>query len=224
MKPLCQSIVLLLSITINNSCKKEKTETGPLGSLMIVNVVPGGKSVKLGSNASLVANNSAAYFTLNANSQNIYVWPDGDSLHPYYNSNKNLEVVVGDVYSLYLAGSATVPEGLLVKENIPYRTDSTTGIRFINLSTTGPAINVTLSTTPSINEISALTYKQITEFKTYSARFNNTYTFQFRDANTNAILSTMAFTTTTIPRFSNITLVIRGVPGSIGITRINNDR
>jgi len=193
---------------------------------MIINAIPGGATVKLNNYTGTVPNNAGAYFSLMTGRETLYVWPQGDSLHPYFNTAK--EIGDGDIYSLFLTGSIAAPEAVLVKEALPYRTDSTAGIRFINLSPNSTPLNITLSTTPTVNEVSNLGYKAYTEFKTYAGLYNSAYTFQVRAANNpNVVLTTFALTTSTVPRFASITVVIRGMVGvspAIGTIRVNNDR
>lgn len=229
MKFINQYILAFFSILMLVSCKKEEIKTSPLTSLMIGNYVAGGTSVKLGSNATTIANNNAngTAMALIAGSNDLYVWPVGDSLHPYYTQSK-FASSDGEVYSLFLGGIPTAVDAILIKETIPHRTDSTAGIRFINLSPNSTPLNITLSTTPTVNEVSNLAYKSYTEFKTYAGLYNSAYTFQVRAANNpNTVLTTFALTAAQVPRFANITVVIRGMVGAspaIGTTRVNNDR
>lgn len=206
------------------SCKKNEIPVHSSGSIVIVNAILNGKAVKFGSNTTVISNNSYAYYNLPTGSPEIYLWPVGDSLNPYYTSNKDFVIEQGDIYSLYLAGSIASPNAILVKEFIPIRNDSTAGIRFINLSQYPSSLNITLASSPGTDELSSLSYKGITEFKSYPALYNSTYTFQIRDVSTKEILTTYSFQPSTIPRFANVTLVIRGQSGSIGVSRVNNDR
>ena len=69
------------------SCKKSTVETSPLASLNITNAVVGGKTVKLNSNlVDSATNYNFKAFGLNAGNTNIYVYPTGDSTHPYFTS------------------------------------------------------------------------------------------------------------------------------------------
>lgn len=220
-----KKIILLVTIITAafTSCKKDKIDTTPLTSLSITNAIVGGTSAKLGSNATAVSNNNFAQFALKAGSNNLYIWPTGDSLHPYYTQDK-FSSSNGEVYSLFLSGTPAAVDAINIKETIPYRTDSTAGIRFINLANNNGALNVNLASTPTINEVTGLSYKAYTEFKTYPGIYNSTATFQVRKAD-GTLLTSFAFTTSTIPRFANVTLVIRqnGANG-VSVFRVNNDR
>lgn len=217
------TIILLTAILFFSSCKKDEVKTTPLASLTMVNAVSGGTTVKLGSNATTITNNGSSQMALIAGNNDLYVWPVGDSAHPYFTTLKfNAEERA--VYSLFLCGTPGATEGLLLKENIPYRTDSTAGIRFINLSPNGLVLNITRNKTPTVNEVSNLNYKQFTAFMSYPGLYNSTDTFQIRNANTNAILATQVFSASTYPRFANITLVIRQSGAGVAVYRVNNDR
>jgi hypothetical protein len=215
--------IILLILTL--SCKKENVKTLPIASLTLINTITGGNTVKLGSQVFTITNNSSSALSVNAGENDLYVWPVGDSLHPYYTYSK-FNSLDREIYSLFLGGTPTAVDGILIKENIPYRVDSTGGIRFINLSPNSPPLNINLSTIPSINEVNNLAYKQYTDFKSYPGLASTpTYTFQIKNASTGTVLLT--YTVNPIPRFANITLVIRGMVGTtpaLGVTRVTQDR
>jgi hypothetical protein len=213
--------LILLTATVLFSCKKSEINLTPLASLNVTNAIVGGTTAKLGSYATTVSNNNFAQFGLLTGTIPLYIYPSTDSLKPYY--NKTLNTNSGEVYSLFLTGTPTAVDAVVIKEDIPYRTDSTAGIRFINLAPSSTPLNITLSTTPAVNEVTGLAYKQNTEFKTYQGKFNSAYTFQVRDA-AGALLTTFALSTSTVPRFANITLVIRQNGASVSVFRVNNDR
>jgi hypothetical protein len=224
------SLQLVIFSTIAfTSCKKDEIKTSPLTSLTVGNFKISGKTVKLGSNATTVANNNTngTQMALIAGTNDLYVWPVGDSLHPYYVQNK-FASADRECYSLFLCGDTLTQDAVIIKENIPYRTDSTAGIRFINLSPNSTPLNITLSTDPvGTAQVLNLAYKQYTEYRSYPGLYNSAYTFQVRDGVTNNILTTFAFTASTLPRFANVTLAIRGKVGTtpaLGVTRVNNDR
>ena len=226
MKQINQLLLLLFGVIFFAGCDKDDGELTPLASLNVSNFVVGGKTVRLGSNKSDSAvNMNFKQFGLIAGNSNVYLWPTGDSANPYY--NKIIPTKDGDVYSLFLAGNVTTQiDTILVKENIPYRTDSTAGIRFINLSPNSTPLNIVRKKTPTVNEVTGLEYKQMTSFMSFPGLYNSADTFLIRNA-AGTQLAQFNFTTATQPRFANVTLVIRGLVGStpaIGVTRVNNDR
>jgi len=218
-------VCIVMAALVIGACKKSTVDVAPLASLNITNVVVGGKNVKLNSNlVDSAVNYNFKAFGLNAGTTNIYVYPTGDSTHPYYNNT--VQTANGGVYSLFLAGAvATRVDTILVQESIPVRTDSSCGVRFANLSYNSNPIIITQQATPAVTDFTSLSYKQISAFKTYPAlSTNGTYTFQVRDAGTNAVLATYALAT---PRFFNATLVWKGMVGGTGanvpgVLRVNN--
>jgi hypothetical protein len=229
LNPLQIKITLLTLIVVMNfsSCKKDEIKAPPIGSLTLVNAVAGGKSVKMGSYVLATGVNNYNQFGLAVGENDLYLWPTGDSANPYFTYSK-FTVQQGEAYSLFLGGIPTAVDGILIKENIPYRTDSTAGIRFINLVSNSSPLNITFSTSASTNEVSNLAYKQYTDFISYPSLYNSTYTFQVRAANNpSTVLTSFTFSTSSVPRFANVTLVIRGIVGAtpiVGVTMVKHDR
>jgi hypothetical protein len=212
--------ILFVAMLVFVACKKEGITTKPLASLTVTNVVVNGPAIRVGSNLNQINNNSSLQLGLFAGDNDLYVWPVGDSAKPYYTSSKFF-AAGGSVHSLFIAGQSPNISGVLVEDNIPYHIDSTCGVRIINLIPNSTPLNITLSTSPTINEVSNLAYLQYTDFKIYPAKASNaSYIFQVRKATDNTLLFSYSLPT---PRFTNVTLVIRGViTGSV--TRVNNDR
>lgn len=215
-------IYLVITVILFSSCKKDNVETTPLASLNVTNAVVGGATAKFGSNPTTIANNGFTQFALKAGENNLYIWPTGDSLHPYYNEAKFV-ANEGEIHSLFLTGATGAVEAIKIKESIPYRTDSTAGIRFINLANNNGALNINIKKTPATNEVTALEYKQYTAFKTYAGLYNSADTFQIRKAD-GTLLTSFNFTTATQPRFANVTLVIRQSGTGVAVFRVNQDR
>lgn len=221
MKKLIQFFALLIIGTIA-SCKKNIAEITPLSSINITNAIINSNDLVLGNNTQPIANNASAKFTLKAGENDLNIYPIGDQTNRYY--KHSLNAANGDIYSLFLTGAVPDVEGVLVKDYLPAQADSTAGVRFINLSPDSESFNITLLATPTVNEVSGLSYKRYTDFKFYQAKsVNTTYVFQVRKVSDNSLLTSYTLVT---PRFSNVTLVILGLVrnSSIGITRVNNDR
>jgi len=140
-------------------------------------------------------------------------------------TNLNLNLQIGSIYSLFITGSDTTHvDTLFTKDNIPYYPysgDSLTGVRFINLSTGSLPILITLqgdtTHTPIANNIS---YKTVTSFQQLSANSNallNGYTFEFRDAASDSVITTVSFNTRTYTHlfpFKSVTICLIGQPGA----------
>ena len=212
--------ILFVAMVALVACKKNGINTRSLASLTVTNVAVNGPAIRVGDNLNRINNNSSLQLGLYAGDNELYVWPVGDSANPFYTSPKFF-AAEGSVHSLFIGGQSPNISGVLVKDNIPYHTDSTSGVRIINLVPKSTPLNITLSTSPTINEVTGLAYLQYTDFKIYPAKASNaSYTFQIRKASDNTILFNYLLPT---PRFTNVTLVIRGVTTG-SITRVNNDR
>jgi hypothetical protein len=202
----CFSILAMLAFV---ACKKNNLTTTSLVSLTVTNVVINGPAIRVGSNLNQVANNNSLQLGLIAGDNDLYVWPVGDSANPYYTSSKFF-ADENSIYSLFIAGRSPNISGIIIKDNIPYHTDSTCGVRIINLVPNSTPLNITLSSSPTTNEVSGLAYLQYTDFKIYPAKAANaSYTFQVRKSTDNTVLVSYLLNT---PRFTNVTLVIRGLP------------
>jgi len=225
----------LLAVILFAGCSKSSVSVSPLASLNVVDASVNVATIKANFTGTGLPNFYATNtVTVAYGANNVYgvnagvtvpltIINNADSTKAIYQSNLNL--VNGGIYSLYLAGQSTAVDTIFVKETIPSYTDSSCGVRFINLSYNSNPIIVTQSATPTVVDFTSLSYKSYSSFKTYPAlAANATYTFQVRDAGTNAILATYALTT---PRFFNCTLAWIGQTGVTGtnapkIARINN--
>lgn len=121
-----------------------------------------------------------------------------------------LDLAAGSIYSFFLSGDTTKADTLLVQDHIPYYSDSTVGVRFVNLSTGSQPISVNLvGNAASQTEFSGLGYRQISSFKSYPATLNvgGLYTFEVRDQASGNLLYTYTWSYTV---FRNNTLVISG--------------
>jgi hypothetical protein len=233
MKSSKQILITLLLVPLFFSCKKQNDAPTDLASVNIVNATVNLSSVKVN-----YINPNAFYAKItdqvSYGANKVYSIPtnkprmldivsSSDTLLSIY--HKVIKLSAGNIYSLYLAGQSTAVDTILLKDNIPYRADSTAGVRFMNLSYNSTPVNVTLSTTTTVNEFNNIAYKGITDFKTYPALKKNTsYVFQIRDGVSNALLTSYTLTT---PRFFNCTLLLKGITGgtgtnALGVMRVNN--
>lgn len=104
----------------------------------------------------------------------------------------SLELPVGSIHSLFVTGTVTAPDTMYINDHIPsYPTsDSTTGIRFINLAQGSDPVSINLEGQAPGSEINALGYKQVTGFMRYPATAAvSSYTFECRDAATGELLA-----------------------------------
>lgn len=235
--------VTLLQILIL-SCTKDKTLPGS-SSLTVINAVvnsnqlvtnfsndytlPGyyknAQKLSYGSYSSTV--NVFGSFS-GATNLTLYQIPD-TMPHSIPLYNLALSLPVASIHTLFLTGLATAPDTLFTTDQPPYHSaaDSTVGVRFVNLSPGSNPVNITLSTSTTVNEFNNITYKGLSTFKNYPAISSvSSYTFQFRDATTNAVIASFTMsginngtgtnTSTNNYRWRNVTIALIGSPGGAG--------
>lgn len=207
-----------------SACKKSTEEGAALSSITVVNAVVNGKVARI--NSSLrdsVAVNNYKFFTLLSGAQvQIKAHPTATPNAPYFSQTADL--LPNGLYSLFLMGAATAPEGVFVKDNIPaFATDSVINIRVVNCSYTSTPIDVNLSSEPTVKQFSNIAYKSVSDFKAIpykTKRITGDNVFQIKDASGNLLASYTLPLTGTISvdkaRFKNITLVFKGMTGGTG--------
>lgn len=227
--------VLIVVIVAFNSCKKEEGTVIDAGSVNVTNAVIGGASIALMVNQGIVSTSNT-------------VGLNNFALMPIRNSEPRLTLGVPTVaatatspavpaviyydqpisktgtinQSLFLTGpSPSAAESVLIDETFPYAyTDSTCGVRFINLAQGNTPISVNIKGSATGSEAANVAYKAYTDFKKYPAtRAASSYIFEFRKTDGTLITS---YTLTT-PYFHNVTLALRGtIGGSTGVILVNN--
>jgi len=160
----------------------------------------------------------------------LYQYPDTtDKSIPLFDLRLNLPV--GSMKTLYLTGTATQPDSLMVDESFPYHpaSDSVTSMRFANLSPGSAPISINLLGQPAGSIVANLPYKGISAFFTYPATSKiSSYTFEIRDAASGALLLTYSATGINLVGaqygqqnkylFHNNTLAMVGSPAGTGTT------
>lgn len=216
-----QLIIMAIAIIALMSCKKSAIQIAPLASLNVTNAVINGAILQMNNLNLYISNNSYSQISLIPGQSLVNIYPYNAVNSPYF--NQNISTINGGSYSLFLSGPATAIDATLVKETYQNYTDSTAGVRFINLSPNSNPISVNISGNANGSEVASLAYKSYSGFLKYPAKVVNTsYVFQFRDATTGTLI---ASTTLATPRFHNVTIVLRGlVNGSpaAGITTVND--
>jgi len=237
-------LVLVLTTFGLSACKKDKglnVSKASTSSLTVINAL-----IDTGSASIQLLPNFQSNVTINYNAANAYgaSIPTGyfieyssysgnvplslanypDTAHIIYNLNLNLPIY--SIHSLFLTGTITNPDYLLTTDKLPIHKDSTTGIRFVNLSTGSSPVSVDIQGDANGSEVASLVYKGITDFKTYAANSSaNDYTFEFRDAASGTLLANY-----TMPSFNpvdnngnpsqylfkNVTIVLFGLPNGSG--------
>jgi len=199
--------VLVSLITVGSSCQKVGTvpTVEKPAAFTVVNVIPNSAPVipvinttsasliDYFSNANAIGYNNYYEYSPPSGNDTVYVVQrNSDTLElgpksaglMFYNI---LDLKAGSIYSLFLTGADTSsPDYLFTTDSLPYQspTDSTVGIRFVNLSTGSNPISINLEGSPNGSEVGSLPYKSITGFKNYlsnSTVTNSGYLFVIRD-------------------------------------------
>jgi len=220
-KIILKLLALIITITSALSCKKVTSiDTDAISSVNVVNAINGAGGVRLNFNREVIALNSFQIQAIYAGSGHIKAY-DAVSGVVYYNQPQT--TVNGGLYSLYLTGTASTPEGVWVKDSIKtYGTENTTTtVRVVNLSPNAGSVNVTLASAPGTNVFSNVAYKTITAFQDFPLPVTipeNTNVFQFRDSSGIIIAN---FTLPDGARNRSYTIVLKGMVGGSGTTMID---
>jgi len=174
----------------------------PISSLTIVNAIIGSDEIiadltgadSVGayySTATQISYGSFNRYSIASGNTPIEIYSVSDTKTPLFKSN--LSFKNSTIYSLFLSGtSQSKPDTLFTQDNIPYHsaTDSTIGIRFVNLSN-GNSVSVNIQGSANGSEVGSMGYRGITGFKNYAAGNNITeYIFEIRDAVSGDLLIT----------------------------------
>ena len=181
---------------------------------------------------------NSTYFNMNgqfnsyAGDQSIALYNKQDTTpksKPVFDLGVNLPV--SSINSLFLTGTMTAPDFFLTKDNPPYHpaTDSSMGIRFVNLSPGIMKLSVNLVGQANGSELNNLGYKQITDFKNYPVITGvNEYRYEFRDAGNGDLITTYTIdvrnkqsgnVVSNPRRYRNFTLMFYGSYGSTGVDK-----
>lgn len=229
--------ILGLSLILG-SCKKELTARGSgTSSLTIVNGLVGNdflltdfkRDQSTGDYFSMmdgIGYGTATYFNSYSGQQPLalYHMPDTTAASaPVF--RLTLALPVNTIHTLFLAGTPADPDQLLTTDQLPYHpaSDSTMGIRFVNISKGSAPVSVNLAGQAKGSEATGLAYKNITTFKNYNAGSQVTsYTFEFRDQATGVLLGSCTVdgvnndgssSSPNIRRYKNFTIALLGAPG-----------
>jgi len=129
-----------------------------------------------------------------------------------YIFNGNITVKTGAIYSLFLGGDTSKVDTLLTQDIIPFYapSDSSVGIRFVNMSTGSMPFSVTLNGNPaSQTEFSNIAYKGVTGWNKYpgTSAVGGGYTFVLRDQATGDSLTSFTWNYTL---YRSNTIVVSG--------------
>lgn len=223
------------------SCQKdEAVGTVDIAKVNVINAVVAGGSVKANvSNKTLTWSSIADDQILGGTNylnrlytvttfRSIYfkVAPVSDTTMLWYNQIKQLNA--GKMYTLYLSGKPGNVKTLFHEEmNFPKPiirdagrrtpvTDSIVNIRFVNLSPSGPMVDINILGKNS-NEISNLRYEEFTDFKAYPATKGNNYIiFEIRKSSNKELIDTIYISAPNV-RFTSIVIMMMGIYPGIGL-------
>lgn len=213
-------IFLIFSLLLQ-ACEKDGPNFTPLASLNVADAVIGGKNVKLNTNERDSATlYSYKLFQVLAGETPIKLYPTNNPAAPYYQQTHAM--VNGGIYSLFLAGTATAPEGIFVKDEIPpYSNEPIVRVRVANCSVNSSPLTLTLASAPTVNLFSNVAYKTVTPFSNVELNTplpTGASVFQVRNADGNLLASYTLPATGTVSvassKFKNITLVVKGLSGT----------
>ncbi|WP_316812564.1 hypothetical protein [Pedobacter heparinus] len=236
-------IIIFIATISLFSCKSEDQALPATGTICVINAVTDAGAIKVNSSAKNIAWSSQTtttaylargfYYATEGN-PNLIVVPALDTNAILFNASRAIK---SKVYTMYLSGTKVAVDTIFREEidfpyivtdvRIPSSADSVVNVRFVNLSIGSPALKIKLATGTG-NEADNLPYKGISTWKGYPARLATTvYSFQVRNAATDALITTFNFSATATNRFKSVALLIRGVFGTttgsatFGVTAVN---
>jgi hypothetical protein len=232
-------IMLLMFCASIYSCKEDEKAIPESGTVNVINVVSDVGAIK-GNFSGINIAWSSIIPTGDFGTGKLYYAPAGNSnmkVVPALDTNVVLfnaaRTIQSKVYTLYLTGTKADVDTMFREEinfpfiatgaNIPPPADSVVNVRFVNLSTSSPALKIKLAI-GTANEVNNLSYKSIGTWKGFPNRTDFTeYNFEVRNAATDELLTTYTFYAMATNRFKNVALVIRGAFGSgdFGVSEIN---
>jgi len=213
----------LMSILAAVSCKKNSTVPLSPVAFNVVNVMPASNPIipvfgtkdpiEYFANANQIGYPGSYEYSPSSGSTSLYVIQADDTTLSDKKQkmlNGQFSLIPGGIYSLFLAGDTTSPDTLFLRDNITNYTDSSAGVRFINLSTGSLPMSVTILGNPaSETEFANIGYKGVSGFRKYPAgpSAGGYYIFTVRDqASGDSLTSLLWFYT--VGR--NSTLVMSG--------------
>lgn len=231
-----RSIIVLLLSTTCFSCSKNTSPGETPSSLTIINAIPGSRplAVNFSGTAPITWYNNAVQlpygqqgtptqYSINQRQQPLAFYQYPDTLaHQQPLLNLTLHCMPGEIRTLFLTGTLTAPDTLSVTETLPYHpvTDSSVGLRFVNLSSGSSPVSITVTGQGNDPVVTSLPYKGISSFISFPARAaTGNYTVEYRDQASNTLLGSYpitnpgAITGTNTWRYRNYTIALKGIPG-----------
>ena len=222
MKKILYSVLSVLLLFLGSACEKDETTYRATANITVVNAASGNGAVKVNpgagsgfaySKALEVANGASGVFGAFTGSNTITVVKSLDTMVKLFQRTVDLQ----SISTLYIAGtSAAVDTIFRTETNFPYINSSSINaeaamyIRFVNLSPNSGPVNIVIRS-GTTNEVTALPYKGISDFKKYAALTTTAnYIFDIKDAsNINTLASFTVNTNAT--RYKTVSVIFRGL-------------
>ena len=196
--------VCMAALVLMTACKKQSELTVQnVSSLNIVNACVGEPAVFINfthspidysQDQSMISYQSFLGFGKPSGTIPLTIVTTDDTLHPVIQTS--LTLARAGIYSYYLIGQPGNLSTLLLSDTIPAYSDSSSGVRFINLSPDSQPLTMNLQgSSPGQNEFANLSYKQISSFRNYAATgiHSNGYNFEIRDASSGNLFTTFTW-------------------------------
>lgn len=228
MKQLSIYSAIILTVFIT-SCHKSNSGNTGVASLTIVNAnvnAPGifvnfsDTAIPVYQNPTSISFGTSLEYGIMSGSTPFTMVSSADTIKTLLQGTFNL--LPAQSYSMYLANNNSRLDTLFMQDIIPFHTDSSAGIRFVNLLGDNQLININLLGSLSDHtEFSNLTYKQATNFKSYPATNGiSAFNFVIRDK----AMDSLTTATWKLSLFKNSTIVFcqSSGPGSIQVFQVDN--
>jgi hypothetical protein len=204
------------------SCRKTGQGVTAVASVNIVNAISDSypiipvlgtyDSIEYFSTALSIPALSSALYSPPGGAVPIYVVQGADTTEinsKFELFNGALNIKAGSIYSFFLAGDTLSPDTLFVQDLVPNYSDSSAGVRLVNLLFGSPQLSVDIQGSSGPAEFSGLAYKQLSPFAKFAANsaVGGSYIFEVRDQASDSLLTTYQWNYTL---YKNNTIVVAG--------------
>ncbi|UIR57393.1 DUF4397 domain-containing protein [Sphingobacterium sp. SRCM116780] len=231
--------LLIFLILFLYSCQEEETfqvETG-IAKVNVINAIVSGGKIKANVSAKKLNwidipddqvlgewNLGRLYIVPTDKATILQIASLTDTTKLWYNHQANLKK--GKMYSLYLSGTPNAIDTLFKEETdfpdyilrdagkLTPTTDSIVNIRFVNLSPSGPKVDINIQGM-STKEVNGLEYQTFTNFKAYPATKDiYNIVFEIRRSSDQQLVDTYYFSVDNF-RFKSVAVVMMGIYPSV---------
>jgi hypothetical protein len=201
----CGAVIVTITI-LYSSCKKENVRPASgAASLTIVNAVVGSSSLIPNFNSSqpLHYYQSAAEIGFGSSMEfGNYVGniplsfvDNSDTTKAVF--KEQLSIPAYSIQTLFLTGTLSSVDYFITTDKVPDLAfaDSLCAVRFVNLSPGSSPVSVDIQGNANGSEVASLSFKNISDFKKYSAKATiSKYVFEFRDVSSGILLASYSLT------------------------------